>query len=205
MIVCFDIGGVLVRICRTWEQGCIAAGVTLRPFDESSEHVERRQSLVMDLQRGEIDDGDFHRHLSELFDGTWNHEEVARVDTAWLLDAYPGTLELIRELDAAEVRTACLSNTSGGHWESLLEYENVAALGTHHASHLLGLAKPDPRIYEVFESMLGVPPEEIVFFDDLVANIDAAAARGWNAVLVDHVGDTAAQMRNVLNVLGILR
>ena len=39
MIVCFDIGGVLVRICRTWEEGCIAADVPLRPFEEKPDHV----------------------------------------------------------------------------------------------------------------------------------------------------------------------
>ena len=204
MIVCFDIGGVLVRICRTWEEGCIAAGVPLRPFDERPDHVDRRQALLALLQRGDIEDGDFHQRLSDLFEGTWSREEVARVDTAWLLDAYPGTLEIVRELDAAGVRTACLSNTSGGHWDSLLAFDNVANLGSHHASHLLGLAKPDPRIYAEFERLAGVRPEEIVFFDDLIPNVEAAAERGWDAVRIDHEADTADQIRNALRSRGLL-
>ena len=204
MIVCFDIGGVLIRICRTWEEGCIAAGVPLRRFEEKNDHVGRRQSLLANLQRGDIDDGDFHQSLSDLFEGTWSRDEVARVDTAWLLDAYPGTLEVIRELDAAGVRTSCLSNTSGGHWNRLLAYENVAGLGSHHASHLLGLAKPDPRIYTEFERLVDARPEEIVFFDDLEANVEAAGVRGWDAVRIDHETDTAAQMRSALKIRGIL-
>ena len=204
MIVCFDIGGVLVRICRTWEEGCIAADVSLRPFQEKPDHVERRQTLLANLQRGDIEDGDFHQRLSDLFEGMWSREEVARVDTAWLLDAYPGTLEVIRELDANGVQTACLSNTSQGHWDCLLAHENVASLGSHHASHLLGLAKPDPEIYAEFERLVGARPEEIVFFDDLEANVESAAARGWDAVRIDHEADTAKQMLDALRIRGLL-
>ena len=204
MIVCFDIGGVLVRICRSWEEGCRAADVPLRPFEEKPGHLERRQSLVATLQRGDIADDDFHRRLSDLFDGIWSPAEVSRVDTAWLLDAYPGTLEIIRDLDHAGVRTTCLSNTSEGHWRSLLEYENVAGLGSHHASHLLGLAKPDARIYTEFERLVDARPEEIVFFDDLEDNIDAAVTRGWDAVRIDHLADTAAQMRTALQARSLL-
>ena len=204
MIVCFDSGGVLVRICRTWEEGCRAAGVPVRPFDEKPGHVERRQSLVAALQRGEVEDADYHRRLSDLFEGIWSPEEVASIDSAWLLEAYPGTLELIGELHDAGVRTACLSNTSGGHWGALLEYDNVAALGNRHASHLLGLAKPDPRIYTEFERLVGLRSEEILFFDDLEANVEASAAGGWDAVRIDHEGDTATQMRSALRIRGIL-
>ena len=28
-LVVFDLGGVVVRICRSWEEACRAAGVTL--------------------------------------------------------------------------------------------------------------------------------------------------------------------------------
>ena len=31
--VCFDLGGVIVRICRSWEEGCHRAGVSLRDHD----------------------------------------------------------------------------------------------------------------------------------------------------------------------------
>ncbi len=29
-LVCFDVGGVVVRICHTWAEGCAAAGITPR-------------------------------------------------------------------------------------------------------------------------------------------------------------------------------
>lgn len=204
MLVCFDIGGVLIRICRTWDEGCLAAGVPIRPFETDPDHIARRQALVMSLQRGELEDGAFHQQLSDLFDGTWSREEVACIDEAWLLGPYDATTELVRELEDAGVRTACLSNTSAGHWEALLSFENVDRLSIRHASHLLGMVKPDPRIYAEFERLVGVCSNEVVFFDDLDQNIETATVHGWDAVSIDHQGDTAKQMRAALRERNIL-
>ncbi len=204
MLVCFDLGGVLIRICRTWDEGCIAAGVPTRPFETDPDHIARRHALVMSLQRGELEDTEFHQQLSDLFDGTWDREEVASIDDAWLLGPYEGTKELVSELDDAGIRTACLPNTSAGHWDALLSFENVDRLSIRHASHLLGMVKPDPRIYAEFERLVGVSSKEIVFFDDLEANIEAATSHGWDAVSIDHEGDTAKQMRAALRERGIL-
>jgi FMN phosphatase YigB (HAD superfamily) len=43
-----------------------------------------------------------------------------------------------------------------------------------------------------------------VFFDDLAENISAARACGWNAVHIDHTGDTAAQVLAGLRAHGAL-
>lgn len=152
----------------------------------------------MRLQRGEVEGPDFHVALSDLLDGVWTPEEVARVDAAWLLDSYPGTVEVVAELNDAGFETACLSNTSHDHWTPLRSYPAVAALQHQHASHLLGLVKPDEAIYATFEHEVGRRPEEIVFFDDLPENVAAARSRGWRAHRIDHAGDTAAQIRAAL-------
>lgn len=204
MIICFDIGGVLVRICRSWNEGCIAAGVPVRSFDEDAAHRGRIHDIVHELQRGALEDHEFHRGVSDLYRGVWSPEEVARIDAAWLLGPYEGTADLIRDLDAAGRETACLSNTSGGHWKSLLEFECVSRLQHRHASHLLGLVKPDPDIYLAFERLTGGRPGEIVFFDDLEANVAAATDRGWDAVRIDHETDTARQMREALADRGLI-
>jgi FMN phosphatase YigB (HAD superfamily) len=203
-LVCFDLGGVLVRICRDWAEGCVAADVPVRPFEAGPDHHAARHELVMSLQRGELDGPDFHRGMSELFDGLWSADEIARVDAAWLLGEYPGTADLIHELHAADIETACLSNTSHDHWGPLLAYANVGALRHQHASHLLGLVKPDEAIYRRFESLVDRRPDDIVFFDDLPENVEAAGRFGGDAVRIDHTGDTAAQIRAALAERGVL-
>ncbi len=202
-LVCFDLGGVLVRICRDWAEGCVAAGVPIRPFEAGPEHHAARHELVMRLQRGELDGPDFHRSMSDLLDGVWTPDEIARIDAAWLIGEYDGTAAVIHDLHAADIETACLSNTSHDHWGPLREYGNVGALRHQHASHLLGLVKPDEAIYRRFEVLVDRRPEEIVFFDDLPENVEAASRSGWDAIRIDHAGDPAAQIRAALADRGI--
>ena len=204
MLICFDLGGVLVRICRDWNEGCAAAGFEPRTHEPRPGHDERSKDLIARYQRNEIDCPAFQRELSDLFDGTWTPEEVERIDRAWILGAYPGAADLVADLRAAGHRTACLSNTSRSHWDLLLAEPAVACIDAKHASHILGLAKPDRRIYAEFERRVETRPEEILFFDDLHRNVAAAANRGWDAVRIDHAGDTAAQMRRSLNERGLL-
>jgi putative hydrolase of the HAD superfamily len=47
----------------------------------------------------------------------------------------------------------------------------------------VGLKKPDPAIYALAERRLGVEPQDVVFLDDATANVEAAQAAGWQAVL----------------------
>ncbi|HEY2710266.1 MAG TPA: HAD family phosphatase [Caulobacteraceae bacterium] len=52
----------------------------------------------------------------------------------------------------------------------------------------VGLAKPDPRIFELAAREAGLPPNELLFVDDSRTNIDAAAACGF---AVHHFVDPA--------------
>lgn len=45
----------------------------------------------------------------------------------------------------------------------------------------LGVAKPDPAFYAAATKGIGVKPDEILFLDDLAANVEAARAFGWRA------------------------
>jgi putative hydrolase of the HAD superfamily len=111
---------------------------------------------------------------------------------------------VIDRIHHAGMRTACLSNTNAHHWEQLDTSEAFRRIQVRHASHVMGLVKPDQRIYRAFEAATGVAPQEIVFFDDLAENISAARACGWNAVHIDHTGDTAAQVLAGLRAHGAL-
>lgn len=64
-------------------------------------------------------------------------------------------------------------------------------------SHEVGLAKPDPRIFSLAAQRIGLAPDEIVFVDDLVANVEAARACGLHAVL----HETAASTMQALETL----
>ena len=44
MVICFDLGGVLVRICRDWNEGCAAAGIDPRTHQPRPGHDERARA-----------------------------------------------------------------------------------------------------------------------------------------------------------------
>ena len=202
-LVVFDLGGVIVRICRSWDEGCRAAGVEPRSVPVAAHGGEAMRTLVDRHQRGELACDAFFREASALL-GPHTPAELERVHGAWILGDYPGIAEAIDRIHSAGVPTACLSNTNASHWDGALRASPAfARIGRRHASHLLGLAKPDARIYRAFERIAGASPREIVFFDDLPENVESALGCGWDAVLVDHAGDTAAQVLAALRSRGI--
>lgn len=205
-VVCFDAGGVLVRICRSWEEGCAAAGVEVRRRDESDRSRHARREINAEYQRGRIADTQFFDAIAETM-GVYSADEVKLVHDAWIIDEYDGVRDLVRDLhDRATVRTAVLSNTNASHWTQMGPERSMVVLDVHHphASHLLGEVKPDEAIYRAFEQQTGFAPDEILFFDDIEDNVSSARHAGWNAHQIDHEGDTASQMRAHLLSVGLL-
>lgn len=65
-------------------------------------------------------------------------------------------------------------------------------------SSLVGVAKPDRRIYEIAAARAGVPVDRCLFVDDREENIAAAAAFGMTAVLHRDAAGLAAALAPVL-------
>lgn len=201
-VVCFDLGGVVIRICRSFEEAALQAGVRIRHASDEVAVFREVRRLVESHQVGRMSAPEFHRAMSDAFDRRYAAEEIARVHAAITRDEYDGICATIHEIRRRGLTTACLSNTNDAHWQILLSSPALQALDHRFASHLWGLAKPDASIYRRFEAELDVRGGEILFFDDLVDNVDAARALGWDAVLVDHAGDTARQVRDALAARG---
>lgn len=208
-MVVFDLGGVVVRICRSWEQGCEAAGLDVRPSATDTALKAARKGVHARYQRGEIECDAFCEQLAHAMDNLYSAEEVRRIHDAWLLGEYEGIDRLIDDIHGAGLATGVLSNTNHAHWVRLAnlderrEFPSIPLVRHLHASHLLGLAKPDPGIYSAFERHAGHDADQLVFFDDLEDNVDAARRAGWNAFRIDHDQETAEQMRTHLLSLGV--
>lgn len=69
------------------------------------------------------------------------------------------------------------------------------------SSAVVGLAKPDERIYRLAAERLSLPPEECVFIDDLDRNVEAARAIGMSAIHFRvHEGDKLADQLAALGI-----
>ncbi|MCK4874045.1 MAG: HAD-IA family hydrolase [Phycisphaerales bacterium] len=217
-LVCFDLGGVVVRICQTWREACERAGLTYRREVEAPSLLERWRVISIEHATGLYDDGSYFERIAAHTGGAYTTEEVRRVHDAWIIEQYPDIEQLIERLIALPgIETGCLSNTNAEHWnegmnldhdgcpvDGPVSYPAVRMLRHRGASHLLGAFKPDEAIYRKYEQMTGYRGKEILFFDDLQENVDAAREIGWRAERIDPDGDTASQIRKRLQALRIL-
>ncbi|MCK9521108.1 MAG: HAD family phosphatase [Dehalococcoidia bacterium] len=67
-------------------------------------------------------------------------------------------------------------------------------------SAIVGVRKPEPRIYEIACSELDVHPTEAVFLDDLGANLKGAKALGMATIKVDHTLSALYELEQVLGM-----
>lgn len=65
-------------------------------------------------------------------------------------------------------------------------------------SAVVGLRKPDPRIYRHACQELGVAPEASIFLDDIGANLKAARALGMHTIKVDSAEQALAELEAAL-------
>ncbi|HEX3647449.1 MAG TPA: HAD-IA family hydrolase [Pseudonocardiaceae bacterium] len=92
-------------------------------------------------------------------------------------------------------RTGILSNSFVGAREREQDRYGFADLVDDVVySHETGMSKPDPRIYRLTGTRLGVRPDEMVFVDDAEPNVAAAVAAGSTAV---HFRDNAQAIAEI--------
>lgn len=118
-------------------------------------------------------------------------------------EARPGMLEAIGRIRAAGLRTAALTNNWVTEDQSSMK-ERVPVLAELFdiviESWVVGLRKPDPRIYELVCEKLGVAPTEAVFLDDLGVNLKPARAMGMTTIKVADAETALAELEAVLGV-----
>jgi FMN phosphatase YigB (HAD superfamily) len=210
-MVCFDVGGVLVKHSRSWREGVAAAGLELRVETETPEIKARRKEQMALLACGRIDGPTFHLRMSELTGGLYTPEQIERIHHFWLGPEYDGVGPVVRRLvEAGRAETGVLSNTNEAHWARIdpgagvAEFPTASMLGKRFASHLLGLAKPSPEIYARFEELTGFRGSEILFLEDMPENLAAAEARGWTVAPIDYTKETAGQIEGALGRYGLI-
>jgi HAD superfamily hydrolase (TIGR01509 family) len=102
---------------------------------------------------------------------------------------YPGIAEVLSTLSKTH-KLGIISDT----WPSIepqLEYIGVSQyLSFCTFSCFVGVFKPDKRIYLDALNKCGVPAEKTVFIDDVVRNLDGAAALGITPILIAANPDT---------------
>jgi len=117
-----------------------------------------------------------------------------------LVGPVPGMASVVQDATDAGLRLLGLTNWSAETFH--LAEPAAPAIGLLEdvvVSGREGVAKPDPRIFDLLATRHGVDPGRAVFVDDSPANVAAARAYGFDAVLFT----SAQHLRAELDVRGI--
>ncbi|MFE2345587.1 HAD family hydrolase [Kitasatospora cineracea] len=156
----------------------------------------RGQELFRQLELGEIRQEDWNSAFGALM-GVKPDNLMAR----YLHDAFPAypVLSLARQARDAGVQTAVLSNSLGRQpYDPYAGFDLDGAFDAVVLSSDHGVRKPDPELFGVVLDCLGLTAGECVFVDDSEANVEAAAALGFTALLGLDEQVVARQLRELL-------
>ena len=206
-MVCFDLGGVMIRLCKSWAHACEKAGVRVPAALSDASCMQHFRDTCIPNEIGITSQEDVCDVAGWLFglDAGVVHE----ITSAYLDGKYEGIEDLIGELKLAGIKTACLSNTNDNHWQIMNggEGENALpldALDHRFASHLVRDRKPNPSFFRNVERETGLEAGQILFFDDALINVRAARRCGWQSEQVTDQEDPGGMMRRMLCEKGIL-
>jgi len=200
--VIFDLGGVVFPSpFEAFDAYDVDAGLapgTVRALIRTSSETGAWAAL----ERGELALTEFYAQLEAEATAAAFELDAARLMSkiASGFGPRPAMATAIRRIRAANLRTAALTNNwprpddapapAGG---DALDFDVVIE------SAVVGLRKPDARIYELVLSKLGVDAPDAVFLDDLGINLKPARAMGMTTIKVT---DTDVALGELSRVLG---
>ncbi len=128
-----------------------------------------------------------------------------------------GSREALQELAALGVALAIVSNADGSV-EAQLRADGICQVGDGAGvpvgavldSAVVGVAKPDPKIFELALERLGIAPDAAIHVGDTpAADVDGARAAGVRPVLIDphddHVALEVDRVRSLSDVVELVR
>lgn len=213
--VFFDAGMVIVDLDWDLFLKTIAELYVAQGFDGTKFRTLMHQTrLLSDWECGRIGPSIFVERFCQLLEESQNTAgsllrrphllEIKSISSSIIGLMRVQVFELVGKLRAKGYGTGILSNASPWHESDLYQQLNLAEhFDVILFSQDLGVAKPDPVIYQAAEILAlrflqhrgnQREPDQnlrptVYFVDDTPANIRAARAAGWQAALVDNLRD----------------
>ena len=200
MIECcvFDMGGVIVRDYVIWPELMVYLGLPDQNLFENDACL--RETLLRHI-RGEIRENDLWSLYTEITGRT-----IPLCETESLLGKffYPKMnepiVQIVQQLKATGMRVTIGTNVIDAHYNIHKKLGQYDLFDKVYASHLMGIAKPDPAFYAYILKAECIKAQDVFFTDDTIENVNVAANAGLNAF---HY--TSAQaLKNQLRSLGLL-
>lgn len=182
----FDLGGVIMDLKRT---DCEEAFRQLGLKDTKEffgEYVQKGPFML--LEEGTIGPGEFHTFVRSIIG---NDITDRQIDDAFMKFLVGIPVHRLRQLQLLRqhYNVYMLSNTNVIMWNAKIK-EEFEKDGLCMQEYFDGIVtsfeakalKPKPEIFRYTEEHLGIKPEETLFLDDSLANIEAACQLGFRGL-----------------------
>jgi glucose-1-phosphatase len=194
----FDLGRVVIDIDFERAFACWASHARCDP-----RVVKERFRHDVSYQRhetGEIDSAEYFAALQTAFGIDISYDQFLEGWNAIYVGEMPGMADLLARA-ARQLPLYAFTNTNRDHelvWSQ--RFKPILAHFTQiFVSSTIRLRKPDAAAYDHVVKAIGVPAQRIVFFDDVIENVEGARARGLQAVQVR----SRADVEDALAALGL--
>ena len=108
----------------------------------------------------------------------------------------PGMVEIIQDLKSRGVGVYGLTNWPAATFtEARRRFRTLAGIDNYVVSSSVKLAKPEPAIYKLLIRKYNLKPQECVFIDDRIDNVNAAKALGMSGIVYP---GSANQLQDIL-------
>lgn len=184
----FDLGGVIMDIKK---DNCVEAFKLLGLHEPSKFFGEYGQKGPFGLlEQGLIDAKEFHRIMHEYIPGIVTDRQIDDAFMKFLIGIPMHRLRQLQEL-RQQYGIYLLSNTNIIMWDAFIvpEFtkdnlcieEYFDGIATSFEAKLL---KPDPKIFEYVTQKFKFKPDETLFLDDSIVNIESAEKCGFKGAHV---------------------
>lgn len=190
----FDLGRVVLdidfaRVVQVWADHAGRSPADIVGHFSRGDAYERHE-------RGEISDEAFFAHLREALNLDITPEQFLEGWNAIFIGAMPGIAELLPRA-AKRWPIYAFSNTNPAHVAhfSIAHAELLGHFSEMFLSSSIGMRKPEAESFNHVVTAIGVPAGRILFFDDLIDNIEGARARGLQTVHVTSPNTVAETLK----------
>lgn len=154
----------------------------------------RARDLLERLETGALPEAEFETAFAERL-GLAPDGLIAKLFGGIEPDA--AMVQAVARAREQGIVTGLLSNS----WGRATDYDALGDIFDGKViSALEGMRKPDPRIYPLAAERMDLPPEEIVFVDDLGFNLKPAKQLGMATVLHEDAATTIPKLEELLGV-----
>ncbi|MGE6738659.1 HAD family hydrolase [Allorhizobium pseudoryzae] len=192
-LMVFDVGGVFIALDAEKRRVALEAGGRWR-----ADAAPRQDLLEINrtFRLGQISEDQYLNAACAIYG--LPVEPVLAAETALLAGVLDEMVTYVREL-RSRYRVVCLSNTQALHWRHVIdEMLGQDLFDETYLSHEMGMEKPSDDIYLALQGREDVRPEQILFVDDTLENVNTARRLGWHAIHHDDARRTIATIEHWL-------